>query len=103
MKVRLKKNGRAIGECVRLRFLVKQTHSRSHCIYTGFRMDSHIKNLRVQNGVQIRGPKGGSTFCQHPSENNVMTGPHHIMTTPHNVMTTPYIIMEKPHKTVVGH
>ena len=33
------------------------------------------KNLRVQNGVQngvqnrvqIRGPKGGSTFCQHPS------------------------------------
>ena len=28
------------------------------------------KNLRVQNRVrnrvQIRGPKGGSTFCQHP-------------------------------------
>ena len=70
-------------------------------------MDSHVKNLRVkngdQNGVQIRGPKGGSIFCQHPSENNVMAGPHHIMTTPHNVMTTPYNIMEKPHKTVVGH
>ena len=64
--------------CIRLCFLLKQTHWRSHCIYTGFRMDSHFfflqKNLRVQNGVQngvqnrvqIRGPKGGSTFCQHP-------------------------------------
>ena len=42
--------------CVRLCFLVKQTHWRSHCIYTGFCMDSHFfflqKNLRVQNRVQ---------------------------------------------------
>ena len=32
------------------------------------------KNLRVQNEVQnrvqIRGPKGGSSFCQHPSSCN---------------------------------
>ena len=85
------KKRRAIGECVRLRACShlgafacvswrnkRIAYWRSHCIYTGFRMGSHIflspKNLLVHNGVQngvqnrvqIRGPKGGQLFCQHP-------------------------------------
>ena len=62
-----KKRRQGHGECVRLRFLVKQTHSRSHCIYTGFRMDSHFflspkKFTGPEWGPDSGSKKGGPRF-----------------------------------------
>ena len=51
--------------CIRLCFLLKQMHWRSHCIYTGFRMDSHFffsKKIYESRMGSRMGSKIGSRF-----------------------------------------